>query len=431
MKKNATVQVDQPKFTQAEVKPKLVEIHVLQNHVPANMNRDDLGAPKTAVFGGVLRARISSQCLKRSVRWSGEHFRHELKDHLGVRTRTFPDLVAKALADATVDKKERDAIVKQAESIAKSQDKGDEDTAEAAASDGADAAQDSGSEKTQLIFLGPNEAQKFVQTLLQLRELPQMKEAYGRFLEDGLGKKPTDFSKALAAAYRCNPGVDVALYGRMTTSTAFDNVDAAMSVAHAISTHEVIPDTDYWTGVDDIKSREKEGGAGHIAEALFGSATFYKYASLDWPALLRNLNLNDDRELAYATVKCFLNAFFRETPSGKRHSYAHNNCPNAILVEIRDRNTPFNYANAFVRPVERATGTDIVFESAQKLAFYVEQVEQTFAGKPRKGFWLWMPNAEGETVEIKGRETPDPKGDGQTRVDALVEAVLAELRAEV
>jgi len=419
--------------------PKLIEIHILQNHVPANLNRDDLGAPKTAVFGGTLRARISSQCLKRSVRWS-DHFRADLERECGNRTGMFPTLVQEAIQSSPIDKDEREIIVEKSGEVAKKQNEGakaaPENDGESVANPEAEQSEEQGAdEKTQLIFLGPDDAEAYVKNIESLRTSDAT--LYQAFIgrapsktkaeKDKAKKLTKQFLEKLGAlqkiAFEKRPAVDVALYGRMTTSEVFHNVDASMSVAHAISTHDVIPQTDYWTGVDDEKMLRKLPGAGMIQEALFNSATFYKYASLDWPQLLKNLN--GDRKLALKTLKCFLNAFARETPSGKRHGQAHNNPPSAILIEIRDKNLPTNYANAFVKPVDHKDGDkdgDLVFNSAKRLQFYVEKVQETYANKPQRRFWLWMPNEEGQDVAVKDSDTPTA-GEGQTKLDALVEAV--------
>ncbi len=447
--------------------PKLIEIHILQNHVPANMNRDDLGAPKTAMFGGTLRARISSQCLKRSVRnpgrpsitselsspfVGGSVFAEEMRkvDRMGVRTKLLPTLVTEEFEKSRfpndkhtvkvkkkdVEKTEQELIVGSLVKIAKAAKAGKEEEEEGESQEDEQESSEEESEidadaaTKQLIFLGHGEEKRLVAALRKLRD--SMKDDYLRFLvgkapSDAKKKKPSnEFYKELQNCYLVHPVSDVALFGRMTTSPAFADVDAAMSVAHAISTHEVVPQTDYWTGVDDIVSTQKDGGAGHVSEALFNSATFYKYASLDWQQLLKNLS--DNHKLAIQTIGCFLHAFVKETPSGNRHSHAHNNPFSAILIEIRDKNIPTNYANAFVKPVDHKNG-DLPFNSAQKLKFYVEQVQETYAGKPCKRFWLWMPSEEGQEIEIRDSQKFEPI-DNETRLDALVRTVAAYVGGE-
>ncbi|MCR4318388.1 MAG: type I-E CRISPR-associated protein Cas7/Cse4/CasC [Planctomycetes bacterium] len=418
--------------------PKLIEIHMLQNHVPANLNRDDLGAPKTAMFGGTLRARISSQCLKRSTRWS-DHFREELKADCGDRTGMFPTLIEDALKASELPDDEKKKIVERAGEVAKKEKKDDDDGVQKdeQGSDNDELTDD----KTQLIFLGPEDAKKYVKNIEILKKSNSVQ--YQAYIDRAPqnNKKEKDKAKKLVKQFMVelgklqkeefekHPAVDVALYGRMTTSDVFHNVDASMSVAHAISTHEVIPQTDYWTGVDDEKITRNIPGAGMIQEALFNSATFYKYVSLDWKQL--KTNLNNKSELAFKTLRCFLLAFALETPSGKRHAHAHNNLPSAILIEIRDKNVPTNYANAFAKPVtadESQTG-DIVFNSAKRLKFYVEQTQQAYTGKPLHRFWFWLPNSNDQKVEIKDAEDFNKEKD-DTDLEKLVSAVIKAVGGE-
>lgn len=144
-----------------------------------------------------------------------------------------------------------------------------------------------------------------------------------------------------------------------------------MQVAHAISTHAVVNEVDYFTAVDDLG--KAGGGAGHVDEAMFNSACFYKYFCLDWDQLVDNLaghepDPDKDAEghkkwedeikphadrLAAATLGHFLRAAALTTPSGKQNSFASNCEPCGILVEIKESKTPTSYANAFAEPVER------------------------------------------------------------------------------
>ena len=156
----------------------LIEIHVLQNHSPSNPNRDDLGAPKTAMFGGVLRARISSQCLKRSIRSCGL-FREMLSGHIGIRTRLFPHLVGEELKKSTViPEGEHRSIVVACQRIA---------TDKEASSAETPAKADPRPKTPQLIFLGPGHAAEFVRRLEGLRQTSEMKDAYDYFLNPVVG----------------------------------------------------------------------------------------------------------------------------------------------------------------------------------------------------------------------------------------------------
>jgi hypothetical protein len=494
----------------------LVEIHVLQNHSPSNPNRDDLGAPKTAMFGGVLRARISSQCLKRSIRTS-PLFREMLPERIGMRTRLFPYLVGEALKNSElIPPEEHRSIVIACQRIA---------TDKEASSTEASAKADPRPKTPQLIFLGPGHATEFVRRLERLREDPDMEAEYAYFLNPIVGfqelvrdrlqdvpldekqrekivkaawwiaktrlatlpqataddnantepeeadaiteltpepaaeageptlelaeliaarmadvctndpdafkaltKRPTtDEKKRLGADAPAKPrnmtrfldelaaanqhdAVDIGLFGRMTTSDAFENVEAAMEVAHAISTNQLQPEVDYFTAVDDLDPL----GAGHIGENQFNSSTFYKYFSLDWDALVLYLAGNaptaeqlaadsaliaqwESRRqaamrLAADAVAAFLRAAAFAVPSGKKKGHANNNLPDGILVELKAQHIPTNYANAFLAPARHQIDpdgrtTDVMADSIRKLAHYVGTVVQGY-GIAAERWWF-------------------------------------------
>lgn len=340
----------------------LIEIHMIQNHSPSNLNRDDLGAPKTCLFGGVTRARISSQCLKRSIRNPGnsedihnrepDRFAEKMKGYIGTRTKFFPELVREALKNSAIPESDHGKIAEACAKIAKNDDGKTQSSSE-------EEEKDERLKTDQLIFLGPTEARNIVAKLDEMRSSPQGQTKYKDWVSGKLkDKKLTAFLKEIATA--CAPrSADIALFGRMTTSDAFQDVEAAMQAAHALSTHAVVNEVDYFTAVDDLA---KTTGAGHVAEAMFNSACFYKYFCLDWDQLVSNLTprdaddaaKKDARRLAAATLGHFLRAAALTTPSGKKNSHAQHNDACGILVEIKKNGkTATNYANAFAEPVER------------------------------------------------------------------------------
>jgi len=377
----------------------LLELHMIQNHAPANLNRDDLGAPKTAFFGGYPRARISSQCLKRSIRTS-DLFKTAMEGHIGTRTVFFPTQVQDALANSQFSASDRKKIVQACEGIAKGEDEG----AKAKKKTGDEAA-DFGPKTGQLIHLGVREAELFVEALWQLYEEEDDHKLFKQFLKEPCPKKPSKYTERLAQAYQ-KTAVDVALFGRMTTSPAFQNVAAAMQVAHAISTHEAILEVDYFTAVDDAP--HGRAGAGLVQEAQFVSATFYKYFSLHWEELVKNLG--GDVDLARKTVTAFLDAAAKAIPSGKRNSYANSNLPDAIMVEVKDQNVPTSYANAFVAPArphaDRDGEHDIVSESIRMLAQYVRELSRGYAEpKTRLAFLTREKDADADFGKAKRKDT--------------------------
>ena len=341
----------------------LIEIHMIQNHSPANLNRDDLGAPKTCIFGGVLRSRISSQCIKRSIRMSDE-FRLLLG---GIRTRRLP----KYLADMI---KEKDVLplatsIMELCGLYHKEAKDDEEKKD--------------NKKDIIIFLSTKAAEKLKNKLI---------EAPLKLSKEELKAFAAYFAKIIANE-RYAP--DMALSGRMLEPASSANeywrklettIEAALQTAHAISTHESRPEVDYFVAKDDIKG-EDAGGA-HIGESMYNSACFYKYFSIHWEQLKKNLSgLGEGYDkLAAHTVGAFIRGAALINPSGKQNSYAANNLPDGILIEIRN-SAPISYANAFVKPAKASGERDLVEQSIAQLGQYVHDLDVGY-GKPEYRFWF-------------------------------------------
>lgn len=341
----------------------LIQIHLIQNHNPSNLNRDDLGAPKTCYFGGTLRARISSQCLKRAIRTSKE-FEKLLG---GVRTRRLASLIADAAGDDDPDLQSKVEEVldecgfKQQKSKSK-QDATDEDDSESSAA-----------ESKMLVYTTREAIKKMAQEI------------------KGTSKISKSLAEKFAEIIAENTAVpDMALCGRMLEPSAkiWENrkttVEAALQVAHALSTHAVLPETDYYVAADDVPGRD--AGAGYLDTAMFLSACFYKYFSINMGTLVKNLagRGKDHEKLAAHTVGAFIKAAALVNPSGKQNSYAAHNLPDGLLVEIRD--VPISYANAFVSPVRVEDG-NLVEQSISQLAHYVYDIDVGY-GAPQQRFWF-------------------------------------------
>jgi len=343
----------------------LIEIHMIQNHSPANLNRDDLGAPKTCVFGGVTRARISSQCLKRSIRRSTA-FQAALERDGGVRTRRLITILAEQVHGG--ENPPRDLV----DFIAGAFHKG-------------------GIERT-----GKGEEPDNTNILLFI---PQSAIAEMVDAVKGESRRSAAAQKSLAEGFAdilgraaCVP--DIALSGRMIELDQKGlfakmnlGVNAALSVAHAISTHEVTNEVDYFTAVDDLATGP---GAAHVDEAQFASACFYKYFCLDWNQLVRNVSEagEDAEKLAAATLGHFLMAAATANPSGKQKSFAAHNLPDGILVEIKtETKTPTSYANAFADPVPAKSERGLVRQSIAQLGQYVHDVSEGY-GLQAERYWF-------------------------------------------
>ena len=356
----------------------LIETHAIQNHSPANMNRDDLGAPKTCYFGGVLRSRISSQCIKRSIRMS-EGFKALCG---GIRTRQLAKLIAERVTGKVDVKKRAANILKECGIAPKDEDRSDMlvyTTKEAIAHMGALLQDSNGKTDEQL-------AQEFGELISERVAVPDMALS-GRMLETGVLKDTT--------------------------------VDAALQVAHAISTHEARPEVDYYVAVDDIPG--DDAGAGYVDEAMFASACFYKYFSIHWETLVENLKGNE--ELAAHTVGAFIRGAALVSPTGKQNSFAAHNPPDGMLVEIK--NTPISYANAFAAP---ATGErDMISQSIAQLGQYIHDLDTGY-GKPQKRFWF-SPNLRYplSVVEDKKQILLAEAENNMKSLDELIAAVIAAI----
>lgn len=342
----------------------LIQIHVLQNYAPSNLNRDDTGAPKDAVFGGVRRGRISSQCLKRSIRHSAvfsEAFKAD--GLLGTRTRKVPALIREELTKLGVVEPILSEIVTKSIEIGRESSKGGGNAAEPApeATDTEPIEKDE--QVKQLIFVGSNEVGPLAKKLLDI---------YNRMGSKGWkNAKIADITKELGSSVPRS--VDIAMFGRMTTSEAFEDVSAAVQVAHAISTNMLDEEFDYFTAVDDIS---EEKGAGMIGDIEFNSSTYYKYFNVQWDELLKNLG--GDVEIARKSVITFLEAAVTAQPSGKQNTFAAFSLPDLVVVEVSERNLPVSYANAFLKPVRPSHDKSLMESSIQQLGAYLEKVEKVY-----------------------------------------------------
>ena len=221
-------------------------------------------------------------------------------------------------------------------------------------------------ETRQLIFIGTNELCPLAQRLLELYKKSNnwKKEE----LEKSLGKS-------------LPRSVDIALFGRMTTSETFENVSAASQVAHAISTNALTQEFDYYTALDDISL---QSGAGMIGDVEFNSSTYYKYLNVHWEELLKNLG--NDVEVAKQAVLALINAAATAQPSGKQNSFAAHNLPDLVLVEVSGKNLPVSYANAFLRPARANSEYTLTEASAAQLGDYMTRISKMYKPTGQRAF---------------------------------------------
>lgn len=334
-----------------------IELHLLQSFAPSCLNRDDTNTPKDCMFGGVRRARISSQCFKRAIRRS-DVFQSVVNGNVGQRTK----LVAKLLRDRLV----------------------------AAGKDPEQAAQvttdfilayagglDSDGERTKvLLYLGDAEVQRWAEALLgQWDALTgEGGKAAGAEARPGRRKASAGAGDLIKALVRDllktskteAQAPDIALFGRMLAENPDANIDAACQVAHAISTHRVEVEMDFYTAVDDLQPKE-DTGAGMMGFTGYDSACFYRYARIDGRQLLENLK---SAELAEAAAGAFLRASAIAVPSARQNAFAAFNPPSFALAVVRRDGQGWNLANAFERPVPTGGDSGLVERSVSALDAY-------------------------------------------------------------
>ncbi|MFA5064069.1 MAG: type I-E CRISPR-associated protein Cas7/Cse4/CasC [Dehalococcoidia bacterium] len=361
----------------------LIEVHMLQNHAPSNLNRDDTGSPKEAIFGGYKRARISSQCIKRSIRRS-EIFEDQLKGLLATRTRSLPELIKSMLSVDGISAEMAEIGAQKASGFGTEEGKEQKPNK-------------SGHYRTaQTMFLSKADIQAVSAVIATAAKEAKDKKAFEKVAARELQKKAED------KGYR-PISVDVALFGRMVTSEAFVNVEAASQFAHAISTHKIDHEFDYYTAVDDLERAaddEVGGGADMIGDVEFNSACYYKYFNIHVEGLVDNLTgkafnreVNDEdeknaRETAGKAIRALIEAACRVTPSGKQNSFAAHQLPSLLWIEIRDKNLPVSYANAFCEPVYPKGRGGLEVESVNALRNECKTITEKYGLEARKRLML-------------------------------------------
>lgn len=385
----------------------LIELHVLQNFAPSNLNRDDTGAPKSCQFGGVTRARVSSQCWKRAARRFVDERGLLTKTELGHRSKLLKgqlmrclvkdpnDELAKRLMSELDQPFRADAAPIIAEFIARVFSK-----------------KMKGDSSAYLVFIGEGELRQTIKVCQQHR--PTL-ESYAQKVAEQQAKReakaskkkaqattgtesPTDanadiavavgaddpdesdtpeiklsgelkkafdeFQKAIIKALDVKSAADVAMFGRMLADLPEKNIDAACQVAHPISTHAVGEvEFDYFTAMDDLQP-EGVSGAAQIGTTEFNSACYYRYANINTEQLAKNLNGNGD--LAGRAAQAFLQAFVRAVPSGKQNSYSSPTPPTLVLAIVREYGL-CSLANAFETPVRASEREGVVKKSVRRL----------------------------------------------------------------
>ncbi|MBB5801239.1 CRISPR system Cascade subunit CasC [Saccharothrix ecbatanensis] len=348
----------------------ILELHLLQSFPVSNLNRDDTGQPKTATFGGQSRARISSQSLKRSARLLFNDYGLD-KSETGMRTKRLIGNAAKRLAGAGRDAETAPGVV-------------------TAALEYLGFGVDQDKLLTEyLLFVGPEAIDRladYSQTHWDTLAVTAAAKAAAKQAEDEAKvktkgrvkkakiEKPKPDKQAEADAKHILDGaraVDVALFGRMIADNKDFNVNAASQVAHALSTHAVRNEFDFYTAVDDLKP-DAESGADMIGTVDFNSACYYRYANVDIAQL--TTNLSSDSDLVDRGLRAWLYSFIHAVPSGKQNSMAARTLPDTLLGVVRDRGA-WNLANAFLKPV---VADDLMAASTERLTAHFARLRDFY-----------------------------------------------------
>lgn len=315
-----------------------LDIHVIQTVPPSNINRDDTGSPKTALYGGVRRARVSSQSWKKAIR---DYFKdNSAEENVGVRSLDVVQYIADKINAIDGSKTSEDALKLAEEFINEAGVKTKDSKVRA------------------LFFIGETQAQRIAEAAIE-------------------GRKD---KKALQEILKDNPAVDIALFGRMVADDPSLNEDASCQVAHAISTHAVQTEFDFFTAVDDLAA-EDNAGAGMLGTIEYNSSTLYRYANVAVHELSSQLG---DKEATINALKLFIESFSNSLPTGKINTFANQNLPQLLMINIRtDR--PVNLVSAFEEPIKSNHGFSE--QSIDKLLHELEK-SQKFVKEPEASVFI-------------------------------------------
>lgn len=337
-----------------------LDIHAIQTIPPANINRDDTGSPKTAQYGGVTRARVSSQSWKRAMRLE---FPNMLK---GTRTKRILELFSKEFKkrDINFDLSLQYDILFLIESLDFGiKEENDEILLKV------------------LFMFSKEQVNKIIDYYIENRdeihplgnlyyeEIQEEKnndkknnnklKRWRKFSKDEL-KKRNELKNIIEDILTKENSIDTYLFGRMLAGKKNFNVDASSQVAHAISTHAIESEFDFFTAVDDL-APEDNAGAGMLGTIEYNSSTLYRYANIALHDFYKQLG---DKASVVNATKLFVEAFAKSMPTGKINTFANQTIPQAVIVSLRS-DRPVNMVSAFEEPIKSSDG--YVKKSIEKL----------------------------------------------------------------
>jgi CRISPR system Cascade subunit CasC len=389
----------------------ILELHILQNFAPSNLNRDDTGSPKDCEFGGHRRARISSQCFKRAIRQSFKEQKLIDEPNLASRTKRLVDEITRKLKDSGKSEEEARRVVENILNGVKLTVKDDG--------------------KTQyLLFLGADEINAIAGLCLEHWEA-LVTIAAATSNEEGSAKKakakdakkagaeaiPYEIKKAMSGVLNGGKAADLALFGRMLADLPDRNIHAASQVAHAISTNKVSMEFDFYTAVDDLRPNDNQG-SDMLGTVEFNSACFYRYTNVDIEQLKNNLD--GDAELANKTIEAFIRAAVTAIPTGKQNSMAAQNPPSFVLAVARDAGL-WSLTNAFVKPVRPNHENDLIENSIKALDGYWGDLTEMYGKAHIKGVWV---------ASLARNGLADLKDAKQGNLNELIGGVMSTIREQ-
>ncbi|MEW6932670.1 type I-E CRISPR-associated protein Cas7/Cse4/CasC [Trueperella pyogenes] len=342
----------------------VIDIHALQTVPPSLINRDDTGAPKSAIFGGVPRQRVSSQAWKRAIR---RYFEHEIgQEAVGLRSRNLPEVIVNRVMEISPEFGLEEAI-EGVQNLFKAPGakQGIKLVEPKVSKDGEDSDNQPPYPTTAaLLFLSPHQIERAAQAIV-----------------DADGEKIT---KAEATdILDTKHSVDMAMFGRMLADAPAFNIDASVQVAHAIGVHESEPEFDYYTAVDDVLEDAEEIGAGMIGTTQMMSSTLYRFATINVEGLATNLG---NMDMANKAAVLFIKAFIESMPTGKQNTFANNTLPELVYVAVRNTRS-VSLVNAFEDPVGREDSTRRR-AAAEALAQEARDIEDVYGMKPLAAYVL-------------------------------------------
>ena len=340
---------------------KFLQMHILTNYGPSNLNRDDMNRPKTAVVGGVQRLRISSQCLKRAWRTS-DVFESSLAGNIGTRTKAMGNKIFEDLKQGGI--KEKDAqewAVKIAGVFGENKVKDKKVQLEI----------------KQLVHFSPEEISLIDELVKKL-----------------ISRKSGPSDEDLGLIRENRKAVDIAMFGRMLADNPKYNSEAAVQVAHAFTVHKAAVEDDYFSAVDDLNKHEEHSGSGHIGEAEFGAGLFYLYVCVD-RALLKK-NLGGDEVLAKKAIEALVESVATVSPTGKQNSFASRAYAAYIMAEKSDKQ-PRSLAASFLKP---GNSKDIAVSAIEKIKDTRKKFNAVY-GDDTEAHELNTLTGEGKLEELK------------------------------